>query len=529
MKRTIDGLHKLLTLHTAVELSSICGCLQLKVQQKGENSREQILKYATYNGEIDNSKVMKILGFMWEGALFEYLRMIGHPIYTIRTDPKTVVMRLWESGGFFDQGDSFVPHFIVREVKNRYEWVQSEDIRSRMDKLRLVQEGAKVAEKKVFAEHDYTNILKYFQQMSELRAMENTMREYLISELEVCRSRLHSSEEVASIHREQMADLEMQFVGVAEQLNTQLASYEFTCSALAKEKFRLEGDLQRLINIVDSYSNSAVDRATAGGGGVRALQLKDIHECTESIIVLHEKMQLYRNMRDDVDSSLRAKCRSQEEEIKRLTELCAEQQEQVDFANSKMNGLEGRAVKAETELESTARRLIKLKERTEVSSNEGWGSSTRFAAKLYTRNLQLQKLRPILMLALRTNNPVMFKIAKAILLTLEMAEEVEINEIAEGLLMAAEDSYSKAAAKAEQRGRKREMTIKTSGAVTATTAKEKGKGGKSAKGRGKSRRSNSSSTGRSKGSDTSGRSSKKQAKSSPNKSIKNNRKDNKKK
>ncbi len=42
---------------------------------------------------------------------------------------------------------------------------------SRLDKLRLAQEATKVAERKVVSEHDYTNILTYFNQMAELRCV----------------------------------------------------------------------------------------------------------------------------------------------------------------------------------------------------------------------------------------------------------------------------------------------------------------------------------------------------------------------
>ncbi len=77
LKRMQDGLRKLLSLHSATELSSICGCLQLKVQQKGSTSIEQILKYASETEEMNDDKIIKILNFMWEGALWEYLHSLG--------------------------------------------------------------------------------------------------------------------------------------------------------------------------------------------------------------------------------------------------------------------------------------------------------------------------------------------------------------------------------------------------------------------------------------------------------------------
>lgn len=77
MKRMQEGLTKLLTLHTPVELSSLCGCLQLKVQQKAATSMDLILRYASETEELDEERIQHILRFMWEGALWEYLHSIG--------------------------------------------------------------------------------------------------------------------------------------------------------------------------------------------------------------------------------------------------------------------------------------------------------------------------------------------------------------------------------------------------------------------------------------------------------------------
>ncbi|RYH20809.1 hypothetical protein EON65_22420 [archaeon] len=77
LKRMQDGLRALLSLHHPVELSSICGCLKLKVQQKVNVSMNQIIKYASEKEEIDVLKIKTILRFMYEGALWEYLHSIG--------------------------------------------------------------------------------------------------------------------------------------------------------------------------------------------------------------------------------------------------------------------------------------------------------------------------------------------------------------------------------------------------------------------------------------------------------------------
>lgn len=127
IKRMREGLNHILSLHTAVELSSICGMLGLKVQQKPVNSMEQILDYAA----DDLDKPMKLLNLMWEGALFEYLRQIGHPVLTEFLDPKQTVISIWEKGGLLETKKAFTPHFVRREIKPRYQSIQAEDIRIR--------------------------------------------------------------------------------------------------------------------------------------------------------------------------------------------------------------------------------------------------------------------------------------------------------------------------------------------------------------------------------------------------------------
>ena len=45
---------------------------------------------------------------MWEGALFEYLKSIGHPFSNMFLDPKETVMKVWQEGGMIGAGDFVV-------------------------------------------------------------------------------------------------------------------------------------------------------------------------------------------------------------------------------------------------------------------------------------------------------------------------------------------------------------------------------------------------------------------------------------
>ena len=318
-KRMKDGLRKILSLHTGVELSSICGCLQLKTQQKASTSLELIMKYATELEELNEERVKRIFSFLWEGALWEYLHSIGHPVHSMAIDPRITIFKLWESGGYLEGIHNFVPHFIAREVKKRNEWVQSEDIQIRLDKLIQAQDAAKAAERKIIADHDYTNILQYFNQMSNLRSFEHSVREYLISELEIARSRIDSYEESSKMIRDQLAEMELKFMRITDQLNAQLGQCESLYDQEIEKNFSLQQYLSRLSGIVDSYIETEANREEIGGGVLQPLKLRDLQGCPfHGIREMHEKLQSYRKQRDDWDDQLRSVAREQVEKIQDL-------------------------------------------------------------------------------------------------------------------------------------------------------------------------------------------------------------------
>lgn len=162
-QRMIFGIQQILQLHSAVELSSICGSLQLPPQKKRGQSLDIILQYLGISNsnrlhlqrkhveeiskindenqpkgrfkhiitrqnllnnpskslnsinasrEIDNLKnnlqhyeieidnAKKVLSVCWEGCCWEYLQLIGHPYSGyIKKNPKEFIWQLWEEGG----------------------------------------------------------------------------------------------------------------------------------------------------------------------------------------------------------------------------------------------------------------------------------------------------------------------------------------------------------------------------------------------------------------------------------------------
>ena len=236
LKRTEDGLKKVLALHTPPELSSICGVLKLAVKQKGTDSTRLIIDSVSENGRVQADRMLTLLDLMWEGALFEYLRCIGHPIHSMFVDPRETVLKLWEEGGMLGLG-TFVPHFVAREVKKRNEWVISPDIETRMVQLREMQEVVKLAEKNVLTGHDFNNILHYFKKMNELRKYEADTREYTVSQLETARARLDSHKETTIMMRDDMAELENKLMTLAGAISEELAYVPTSTSTSTSTSF----------------------------------------------------------------------------------------------------------------------------------------------------------------------------------------------------------------------------------------------------------------------------------------------------
>ena len=376
-KRMQDGLRQILQLHTPIELSSICGCLHLKVQEKGSTSIDQIIRYASESETLDVDRIMKVLHFMWETPLWEYLHSTGHPVHSMRPDPKNTVLELWENGGFLSGAKGFNPHFISREVKKRYEGIKYDDISSRLDKLRQAQEAAKVAETKIIASHDYTNILTYFKKMYELRSMENEARDYLIGELEVSRGRLDSGASLISICREQLEEAEKFSISIANTLNKKLAHAESVSESLITEKFQIEADLQCLVNVLDSYLQCEMDRTTVGGGKLVPKLFRPSNSSSASVKLMSDKLKQYKKLRDEDDSALRERSRSQ---------LSQERKYQSQIETLKLK-LEEKTAECEQELkakttaleavESLARTVTRLKGNSQSSAQQSWNSSFR--------------------------------------------------------------------------------------------------------------------------------------------------------
>lgn len=479
-KRMQEGIRKILNLHTAVELSSICGCLQLKTQQKAATSLELIMKYATELEELDEERTKRILGFMWEGALWEYLHSIGHPVHTMTLDPKLTIMKIWEHGGFLEGIHSFIPHFIAREVKQRNDWVLSEDIQIRLDKIQSAQDQAKLAERKIISDHDYTNILQYFNQMSNLRSLENSVREYLISELEIARSRIDSYEESSKIIRDQLAEMEIKFIKITDHLNQQLASYESLYETEIRKNFSMETYLNRLSLMIDSYKETETNRELQGGGTLQPIKMRGIQDCPFNYIQeIHMKLQHYRNQRDEWDDTLRAQARKYVDHIHDLEEKLDHLQQRYDDLLEQYNHACKDVDSLTKDHVLKERKHIKNESTAKYYAQYGWDIALKSANMVNKYREEHLKIKPLLLAGVISTQPLLRNICHTLLFSFHdlITTEEEKERISENMLMNDEDAYSR---KAEAAEKERLYKLSLIQAATAKTPKAKA-GGKTPK------------------------------------------------
>jgi len=370
IERMQVGMKELLSLHTPPELSSICGVLRLSVKEKASTSIKLIIEHASKvpkgsNSKLDMDRVKEVLEVMWEGALFEYLKSIGQPSHSMFLDPKETVLKIWREGGLMGTGD-FIPHFIAREVKKRYEWVTSPDVAVKLEKLREMQERTKKAEKHVLTGHDYTNVLDYFKKMSELRTEENSVREYVVGELGIARSRVDSDKETSRMMRDDMVECEDKLMSLTGVINDKLGHYESLAETYMNEYTTSESDVQRLIDIMESYLQSEEDRSESGGGTAQANSLRHPDISRHSVRKLHEKMQEYRNMRDENDENIRDRARSHVQEIGRLEGVVREIEHRLEYLSRDNQHQIERADEAERDVRFCAKKMMKMSQKKEI-------------------------------------------------------------------------------------------------------------------------------------------------------------------
>jgi len=188
-KRMNIGLRTVLGLHNAIELSAICGMMQLRPLERAEKSIDQIVAFCKINDGFNENLIRRTVNTMGETAIVEYLMSIGHPLTSLFSDPRPALMRYWQNGGFLNlNNNAFTPHYVAKRVILRASTNTPPDVQIKIDALSEKELELKKLEREVFRVPDYNNVYTFFQVMHKLREQEGEFRTYMVSSLSLART-----------------------------------------------------------------------------------------------------------------------------------------------------------------------------------------------------------------------------------------------------------------------------------------------------------------------------------------------------
>jgi hypothetical protein len=485
LKRMQQGLRDLLALHTPPELSSVCGVLELSVKEKASTSIKLIVDYASEGGTLDPDRTRDLLEKLWEGAMFEYLRNIGHPAITMFVDPRETILKIWKEGGMIGTGD-FIPHFVAREVKKRYEWVTSPDVEEKLIELREVQEKVKKTEKEMLTGHDFTYVLAYLKQMNQLRGLENSCREYVVGQLEIARSRVDSQKETQAMMLDDLKECEDKLISLTGNVSDKLAYCETMAETYMTENLQVESDLQRMIDIVESYIEAEEDRAEAGGGTAQALSMRHLDLSRQSMKNLHRKLQIYRNMRDEHDEELRDRARAHIEEIERLEKSVRDIEHRLEYMTRDAKTHEFYRIQAENDVRFCAKKMLKMALNKQAGVQESWAFGMRKQVQVRETDQKNLQVKALIIAALKDSTDIVVKFGEGLNEIMKLLSAEELREVDENVAMHRADRSSakyrkflRDQEKAKKKGPKKTVASKSSDKKATTTKSEPDSGDES--------------------------------------------------
>ncbi|KAJ8611301.1 hypothetical protein CTAYLR_006601 [Chrysophaeum taylorii] len=229
------GLSTLLDMHNPAELGSLCGSLGLVAEcEVGTHAEKKagIMRYIDEEGMRLGSTEkahMRALDMMWDGILFEYLRVEGQPLRSARFNPRAFTLQLWRRRATFVGGGAtvFRPHYVPRHARSRGdEPRRAEDVEGLMRGVEAKEAAVKHVELKVRKERDYRNVVRYLSDSTSLRDYERDARSYLVHELEAARARNDHYSASLDLTAEHLGELEKKYDDVTGALVAQLGTLE---------------------------------------------------------------------------------------------------------------------------------------------------------------------------------------------------------------------------------------------------------------------------------------------------------------
>jgi hypothetical protein len=405
IKRIEAGIRSILVLHTPIELSSMCGSLGLKPLERASHSIDQLVNFCKDGGEdFSEAKVAMCVNVMWESAIFEYLKSIGVPMMTCFPDPKQALMKIWRKGGFGEIPGAFTPHYVVKRILTRFDEDVALDISSRLAKLKQMELSLKVTEREVYEDHDYSNILHYFQKLNNLRTFETESRDYFVTELEKTRSEISRSASNAKWAHQMLLELEERFIFVTDYLNQQIALYETSHENEMKSRFVMDSMLVRLRSVLTSVleEQQGLNNTPYHAGDVvpssayiarRMHRTKDMHpeivDMHNTLMALRTKIRVDEGNFQAQITQLENDVASRDDHIRKLEEEKMNMQREIDRLKNVQQ-------KNEIEIKYCAKKLVTMKVEGDAVRHAAWTSLLQAGVKKAEINNKIELLKPII-------------------------------------------------------------------------------------------------------------------------------------
>lgn len=480
-ERVERGLREVLSLHSPVELSSICGNLGCQTLLRGDESIELLVEYCRKDEDketFSDYKVNRLCNNMWEGALLEYLKKVGHPQKGLQSDPKQAVMKMWRESGFTVKAPkAFTPHYIQRHVLTRHDAEQGADIISRTAKLKSAEAAMKRVERELFEEHDYTNALSYFQQLGAVRTMEKDFRDYMTAQLEIARSESSRAVSNAKLSSEMLEESEERYVTMVHTLQERAACVESAANHEFSRRFQNDADLACLLRTLRSYL------AHQRGEREDVERIPNLHKASEPMRAVSNSLREFKSLVDHEVFKYQRSVRQHEEEIAALKGEVAELREQLEGQKKRGDEALSSLHRANQQVQRAARMIVMEREQSNAVRLAAWRSSARWAGRCHFLEGKMARLKRLVTTAASASHPTVVSMTRAVNNVLELLPRVALQEIYETARMEEEDKLSNDV-------RVEELRLKLLEEANAGKGKKKKlkkgkKGAKSSKGKGK--------------------------------------------
>jgi hypothetical protein len=205
-----EGMRSLLLMHNKHELDCLCNALEVEIRGRNAQKINRLFS-ACLDTEADYDRV---LSYMWEGTLIEYLRSIGLPIREVKkADPRRTIIEVWRKAE--EQRSEFTDLYIpqIEKVK-RAETVEDPKMLMMLGDIKEHEKILLHCEHKIRTEKGFKGVMAYFATLTSLRNVEMDGRRYLMESVDKAEQNLVDQKlglEKISGHLQELEDQHEEF------------------------------------------------------------------------------------------------------------------------------------------------------------------------------------------------------------------------------------------------------------------------------------------------------------------------------